>query len=262
MTDTGFTSEVASLPLQGRHLLVLGAAGEIGESLVAECMAMGAVVTAMSRSAERLETLRGRLVSDARLSARVDESFKPLVAALDTEADSDALRESASAASRPIDGVIASLGGWRQGAAVTATSLDGWREVLDQSLTAHFLAARALLPVLADRAGASYCFVNGGAALSPAPGAGPMCVSAAGQLMLMRALAVEHARAAVRVNALVLSTPVLSRSRPTGPASWLTAGGVGQYAARLASEEGASVRGHVIPLNSVRDLEWLPRVRA
>ena len=248
-----------SSPLQGRHLLVLGAAGEIGESLVAEAIARGATVTAMSRSDTRLDSLRERLALDTRLTPRIAMAFRPFVGELNTEADSDTLRQAMLNSGEPIDGVIASLGGWRQGTPVIATALGSWHETLAQSLTAHFLAARALLPLLAARAGSSYSFINGGAAISPVPGAGPMCVSAAAQLMLMRVLADELAHDVVRINALVLATPVLSRSRPSGPVTWLTAPGVGQYAARLASDEGVSLRGQIITLRDARDLEQLPR---
>lgn len=244
-------------PLDGRRVVVLGAAGEVGEALVQQTMRAGATVVAVSRSAVRLEHLRARLRQDARLAATVDAALLPYVADVGSESDSVRLANELRDDGEPVDGVIASLGGWRQGAAVTATSLEAWTEVFDQSLTAHFLGARALMPVLRPGPFATYTFINGGAALAPVRGAGPMCVSAAAQLMLMRALAVEHPRTLLRINALVLATPVLTRSRPTGPAHWLTADGVGRYAAYLASSLSPA-HGESIVLDHADAVRALP----
>ena len=38
----------------------------------------------------------------------------------------------------------------------------------------------------------------------------------------MRVLASEHRHEPIRINALVLGTPIISRSRPEGDADWLT----------------------------------------
>lgn len=121
------------------------------------------------------------------------------------------------AAAPGLDAVVASLGGWWRGSPLTAVDPDLWRTLLEGSLTAHFLAARAFLPLIADRPGASYTMINGGAATFPVPGAGPVSVAAAGQLMLKHVLASEHGDRAVRINALVLNSIIQTRSGPPRP---------------------------------------------
>jgi NAD(P)-dependent dehydrogenase (short-subunit alcohol dehydrogenase family) len=242
-------------PLAGRRVVVLGAAGEVGEGVVRRLRAFGAHVIAVSRAADRLARLERAAMLET--GGHGPGTLATQVGDVGREDGAMRLRETMAARHGPLDAVIASLGGWRQGPAVTDTPWDAWREALDQSLTAHVLAVRALLPVLADRAGASYTLINGGAALHPVPGAGAMCVSAAGQLMLAHVLAAEHRGRAVRVNTLVLSTPVRTRSRPVGREEWISADDAGTHAAYLASDAAAAVRGATVVLdhpNATRDL--------
>lgn len=240
------------LPLTGRRIVVLGAAGEVGEGLVRQLARHGAHVVAVSRSAERLAALHEALrdTSSGSITTHVGD--------VGHEESAMRLRDGLLARDEPFDAVVASLGGWRQGPPLTNTPLAAWHETLDQSLTAHFLAARALLPVIADREGASYTLINGGAALRAVPGAGAMCVSAAGQRMLAEALAVEHRERAVRVNALLLASFVRTRSRPTTPGETISADDVGTYAAYLASDAAREVHGATVVFEHPRALEGLP----
>jgi NAD(P)-dependent dehydrogenase (short-subunit alcohol dehydrogenase family) len=217
--------------------------------------AFGADVVAVSRARERLARLEQSITEQG---GRPHGTVTTQVGDVGHEPGAARLLRDLLADGRPFDAVVASIGGWRQGPGVTETPVETWREVLDQSLTPHFLAARALLPALADRAGATYTFVNGGGALHPVPGAGAICVSAAAQLMLAAVLASEYEGRAVRVNALVLGTPVRTRSRPAGPDGWISADEAGSYAAYLASDRARAVRGATVRLDHPRALDTLP----
>nr|MCU0633757.1 SDR family oxidoreductase [Gemmatimonadaceae bacterium] len=193
------------------RVLVAGGAGEVGEGLLRSLLRAGAAVVVPSRTRERLDQLRAVLMADGTLAAdaadrleliELDVSSEAGVARLVTH-----LRKGV-----PLHAAVASLGGWWQGAPLTAVSLSLWHALLDASLTAHFLLARAVLPLLADRPGASYTLINGAGGLQAVPGAGPISVSAAAQLMLKDVLAVEHRDRPVRINSLVLATPVRTRS--------------------------------------------------
>ncbi|HYW30917.1 MAG TPA: SDR family oxidoreductase [Gemmatimonas sp.] len=244
------------LPLAERTVVVLGAAGDVGEGLVRQLARLGAHVIGVSRSAERLERLQ-RALDESRTHEQ-DGSVTTVVGDVGHEDAAMALRDRLLTDHGAFDAVVASLGGWRQGPAVTDTPLAVWKEVLDQSLTAHFLAARALLPVIADRAGASYTMVNGGAALRAVPGAGAMCVSAAAQRMLAESLAAEHGGRAVRVNALLLNALVLTRTRPSAPMDTISADDVGIHAAYLASHAASHIDGATVVLDHPRVVRALP----
>ncbi len=85
----------------------------------------------------------------------------------------------------------------------------------------------------------SYTLINGGGALHPVPTAGPVSASAAAQLMLGSVLAAENKNFGVRVNNLVLATPIKTRSRPNGQPGWLTADDAGRYCLKLIEADTA-----------------------
>lgn len=236
--------------LDGKVALVAGGAGEVGEGIVRQFLRQGATVVVPSRSEEKLRNLCVRLHAPDALITEV----------ADVASEEDALRLRAKMEDEvgSLDHVVASLGGWWQGAPLTEVPLALWHSLLGDSLSAHFVVAKTFLPALTDREGGSYTLINGGGALRPVPGAGPVVVSAAAQLMLKDVLAAEHEESRVRVNSLVLATPVLTRSRPQGHPEWLSANDAGAYAAYLASST-ATERGETVVLSSRAQLPGVLR---
>lgn len=225
--------------LNGRVALVAGGAGAVGEGIVRSLLDAGATVVVPSRSAKRLRELRERLEEPERL--------------LTVEGDVGAaegavqVRDRVLADAGQLDAVVASVGGWWQGSHLVDTGPDTWHRVLDSNLTTHFAVARAFLPVLRDRPGASYLMIVGDAADHPVKGASLVTVTSAGVLGMFRSLVHEHSGTQVRINALYLG-PLITRDRPEGKPEWLTAAEVGTYASYLASDEGSMVSGSVLPL--------------
>lgn len=235
------------LSLNGKRILVAGGTGEVGEGVVRAMLQRGAIAIVSSRSEDRLDALRDRLGDLA------TDRLVTHVVNVGTEEGAAALRDWIAARVGSLDGVVASLGGWWQGQSLTRVSLELWNRLLDMGLTAHFILAKTFIPVLAERSGSSYTLINGAGGLSAVQKAGPISVSAAAQLMLKDVLAEENP--IVRINSLVLATPVRTRSRPDGPDSWLTADDAGTYAAYLASDQAIDVRGETIVF---RDRSQLP----
>ncbi len=228
--------------LRGKVTLVAGGAGEVGEGIVRVFLQSGATVVVPSRSEQRLADLRRRVAPTD------SDRLVTMVVSVGTHQGAVAVRDAIAHQVGPLDAVVASLGGWWQGKPLVDVPLDAWQRVLDGGLTTHFNVARTFLPLLADRPGASYTFINGGAAEFPAALAGPVSIVAAAQLMMKNVLAEEMQDRQVRINTLLLNTPILTRSRPQGEPEWLTANEAGLYAAYLASERGADVRGKTIRL--------------
>ncbi len=242
----------AMSPLGGKVALVLGGAGEVGEGITRALLAAGAIVAVSSRNNDRLSGLHDRL------PVEWDGRYVPIHGDVGTLTGVLAVRDRVEFVCGRLDIVVASLGGWWQKGPLIFSTLDDWNRVLANNLTPHYLAATALIPVINKRPGTSYVFISGAAADVPVPNSGLMSVSAHAELMLMRVLASEHRHEPVRINALVLGTPVVSRSRPDGDADWLTSEEVGQYVAWLVSER-SNARGQIIRFNSraqLADLRW------
>lgn len=228
---------------------VLGGAGEVGEGIVRRLLAEGWGVVVPSRGRGRVDALRERLgAGDDLVGIEVD---------VGTDDGAQAFADALASADGKLRAVVAALGGWWSGPRLVDVDPVTWRQILEGGVTAHFLAARALLPLLRDRAGASYTLINGSGGLAPVVGSGPVSVSAAGQLMLADALAAEHADDPVRINSLVIGTPVISRSRPRGRPGWLTADEVGAYQAWLCSDAARDVDGQRLVFDRAEELDAL-----
>jgi NAD(P)-dependent dehydrogenase (short-subunit alcohol dehydrogenase family) len=210
------------------NILVAGGAGEVGEGITRQLLNAGATVIVPSRSQDKLDQLKTQLQHPANLITKVAD-MSSLEAA-------EQLRDELKTELGQIDHVVASLGGWWQGQPLIHISLELWHTLINNSLTAHFIAAKTFIPFLQESKG-SYTLINGGGALHPVPTAGPISASAAGQLMFGNVLAAENKSLGVRVNNLVLATPVKTRSRPDGQPDWLTADDAGRYCLQLMQSD-------------------------
>lgn len=224
--------------LRGKTVLIFGGSGEVGEGITRQFLQAGANVIVPSRSAEKLTTLREHL-------GEMSANLQTIAADTSTEAGMLNLRDQIGR----VDHIVASLGGWWQGQPITAIHLELWQQLIDNSLTAHFLAAKTFLPQLADRA--SYTLINGGAALYPMPMVSPIAVSASAQLKLGEQMAVENQH--LRINSLVLATPILTRSRPEGQPGWLSADDAGRYCIYLTTDANKS-HGETIVFKNISQL--------
>jgi 3-oxoacyl-[acyl-carrier protein] reductase len=238
--------------LDGKKTLVIGGAGEVGEGIVRQFLNAGATVVVPSRSQYRLDELRQRLEGCA-LSRLITKQ-----AGCGTEAGAMDLYDFVLDELSELDVVVASIGGWWQGDSLLNVPLRLWNQLIENSLTAHFVAAKTFLPLLAEKDGGRYIMLNGGAALKVIPNAGPISVSAAAQLVLKDVLVEEMKESNVSINTLLISTPIITRSRDVHKPFWLTADEVGLYTAHLASGDLITVPGETIVLNSREELPVLP----
>jgi 3-oxoacyl-[acyl-carrier protein] reductase len=239
-------------PLTGKVALVLGGAGEVGEGIARALLAAGAIVAVASRDNDKLSAIHDRL------PVEWDGQYVPIHGDIGTPDGAVAVRERVEFVCRRLDAVIASLGTWWHKAPTIFSNLDDWTTVLQNNLTLHYLAATTFIPMINKREGSSYVFINSAAADVPVPNSGLISISAHAQLMLMRVLASEHRHEPVRVNSLVLGTPILTRTRPDGDPEWLTVEEVGRYVTWLVSDQ-SKTRGQIIRFNSraqLVDLSW------
>jgi 3-oxoacyl-[acyl-carrier protein] reductase len=221
--------------LAGRTVLVLGAAGQVGALVVDELHARGAHVLAVSRRRERLDALIARLQT----TGRSPGSVIPVTGALSDAAAAQRLRDDVlAAAPGTLDGVVASLGGWRAGVPLVDVTVEDWNRVLTDNLTSHFVAARTFLPVLADQGGGAYISISGPAGEIVRPGTGPVSTAVAGQRMLNAALKLETADTRVSVDEIVFSG---AARRP----GWVDAAHLGPRIAELVGTASTTARSQV-----------------
>jgi 3-oxoacyl-[acyl-carrier protein] reductase len=223
--------------------LIAGGTGTVGECVVRAFLRAGATVIVPSRSADKIASLREFLGdgTSRRLTALVGDIGDPRGA--------QTLRDQVVERFGRLDAVVASLGGtWEAKLPTIEVPVETWDEYHQSNLKAHFLAARAFLPVLADRPGSSYTFLGGLSALVPVPLYSPVAVNSAAQLMMARILMQEMKTTRVRINQ-VMCGYINTRAR-AGHArpEWITADEVGRFCAYLASSEGAMINGGILQL--------------
>ena len=173
--------------LEGRRILVTGAAAGIGRSTALLFAQEGASIALLDRDKENLHVVAEELGGWA---FPVDLT--------DDEAVTGAVGEAAAALSG-IDGVVNAAGIMFQGLASEVSSKD-WRRVIDINLTGTYNVISASIPWLIQEPSATVVTIASAAGLLPnAPGLTAYAASKGGVVALSKALAAELAPK-VRVN--------------------------------------------------------------
>lgn len=223
--------------IRGRRMLVVGGAGRVGRHIVRALLSFGAGVVVPSRDPKRLDDL-ARIASPGRPGA-----LEPIHGDMTDPGDARRMLGQMG----PVDGAVASLGGFVAAPSVLEAPRRDLAAVLENYLFAHHAVAQAVLPGMKSRGGA-YVLINGPLAFQPMmPGTGLVSVATAAQAMLARVLMVETAPSSVRVNELVIHS---SFGWGSDDQNTVTGADIGRYVAYLLSDQGAGVRSETIHLRS------------
>ncbi|MGL4630457.1 MAG: SDR family oxidoreductase [Leadbetterella sp.] len=217
--------------LTGKVAVVLGGTGGVGEGIVRAFLQADATVVVPSRSDAKLNDLATYL-SDITTGKLVTFS-----GSVNTEESALSLSNYLHQNYKSIDIVVASIGGWKQGFPVYSYPMKDWLEILNNGLTAHFLAIKTLIPMLHPETG-HYFHINGFGSEEVVPMAGPVTMTAAAQKSLILTLATEVNRTGIRVYELILG-PMKTRdrlSRSHGQPDWYYPEEIGQYIVKQAHE--------------------------
>jgi NAD(P)-dependent dehydrogenase (short-subunit alcohol dehydrogenase family) len=140
-----------------------------------------------------------------------------LVADVSDAAQCEAVIARAAAELGGLDGVVVNVG-TGMGRGLAGTDVDSWDKTFALNLRAHFVAAKAALPLMP--AGGSILFIGSVAGLQPGSRIPAYDASKAGLLGLSRHVAMEGSRKGVRSNVIVpglIDTPLgrmATRNRP------------------------------------------------
>ena len=210
------------------NLLVLGATGAIGSSVVAAAVATGRPVIAVARDADALAALRAR---------HADADIATLVASLASDGDAAALAVQVRALERPVSGAIAAICGDCGRGRLLDQPAEFLRRRLDEDLLPHLFAARHLLPLLAEQGHGGYVLIGGPGADQPWAGYGHRSVGAAALRMLARVLHDEARVFPVRVQLLAVDSPARTDANVRHACNaWPSAGSIARRAlARLST---------------------------
>jgi meso-butanediol dehydrogenase/(S,S)-butanediol dehydrogenase/diacetyl reductase len=97
--------------------------------------------------------------------------------------------------------VLANVAGIGVARLITEVPIDEWRDIIDVNLTGTFLLSQKAVPALLDTRGTIVNMASV-AGLRATPYNAAYCASKAGVIMLTKSMAIELAKAGVRVNAV------------------------------------------------------------
>ena len=192
--------------LEGRRILITGAASGIGLAIVKRFLEEGARIAMLDRDETRLNAALGPTSSAdsvVRLCADVCDASQVQAAvtgAIDALGGLDGVVNCAGVSLlRPFDQL----------------TVEEWNDIISVNLTGPFLVCHAALPALQAAGNATIVNVASGAGLQPIPNRVAYCSAKGGLVMFSKALAIDLAPSGIRVNALcpgLIDTPMVART--------------------------------------------------
>jgi 3-oxoacyl-[acyl-carrier protein] reductase len=229
--------------LEGKIAVIPGGTGGVGEGIVRMFLREGATAIVPSRSQEAIDRLRGYLAAEPL------DRLTTLIGHIGDPHDAARLRDEIIGRFGHVDAVVTSLGGtWGEKLKLVDVPMETWRGYWESNLTPHYVAARTFLPILADRAGASYTLVGGLSAVRTIPRYCVVGINSAAQLMMARILIEEMKGTRVRINQVMFGVIHTRARAATARAEWITADEVGAFCAYLASSEASMINGGILEL--------------
>jgi NAD(P)-dependent dehydrogenase (short-subunit alcohol dehydrogenase family) len=194
--------------LEGKVILISGAASDIGVAMASRCIAEGAAVVCADLDLDAAARTAQQLGSAA-LHARCDV----------TDIDSArAVIELTLSRFGRLDGYVHNAAApWHDGSVEDLDPAD-WHQEIDVSLTGAFLMSRFVVPAMRQSGGGSIVLVASQLGHVAAVRSVAYCAAKAGLIHLARLMAVDHAADGIRVNSLspgAVRTGRLLRSWPS-----------------------------------------------
>lgn len=211
-------------------VVVLGAAGVVGQGTVRSAVAAGRRVVAVGDSRGELAVLRN-LHPGADLALRA--------ATISTDADAGRLAAALRRDDRPIEGVIDAMAAGPGRGRLIDQPTDVLRKTLEADLLPHLSAARHLIPLLAEtKRGGSYVLIGGPGSEAAWLNYGCRSVAAAALRMLANVLHDEAQPLDVRVQMLLLETPIRGEACAAHQCpQWPNGDAIGERALQLIARE-------------------------
>lgn len=192
-----------ALPLAGRHAVVTGANGGIGEAICQQLASHGATVTLFGRKTAELAAVCDTLPGQGHGIVIADVT--------DHDAVVRAMAEAVTARG-PI-GVLVNNAGMASSAPFGKTSVSAWQTMIDVNLTGTYHCIHAALPGMLEAGWGRVVNVASTAGLIGYAYVAAYCAAKHGVIGLTRALALEVAKRGVTVNAVCpgyTDTPLLA----------------------------------------------------
>jgi len=220
--------------LAGRRIIVLGARGGLGRSVVERLQADGASVTAAD----------SRPPADAERHEDVDH--------ITVDALDEASVAAAFATSPPPAAVVNLIGGYTPPQSLPGLDIATLRQQLELNLVTAAIVTKHALPVLAGQGGGTIVHVSSRVAVQKGENGFAYSVSKLGVVRLVEAAAAEGRELGVRVNCImpsIIDTPANRAALPDAEhEQWPKPSELAAVLAFLVSDDAVLISGAAIPV--------------
>ena len=229
----------------GRVVLITGATGGLGASVVRTFADEGARLVLTARREQELTAI----TTDVGLDAD-----RVLIVPANITDVADVERVVGSALDRfgAIDVVVHVSGGFKGGISVSETDLEMWNFLINLNLSSAFLVARTVLPGMLARGHGKLIFISSKAGSQPVANEAAYAASKGGLEILVRDLAEETRRHGVNVNAVSPSTIDTPANRKANPQAdyrvWVQPESLAGVIHFLASDAARDIHGAIVPV--------------
>lgn len=227
----------------GRTVLATGGTGALGRAVVDAFLEAGdRVVVPWIVAAER----------DALAGDRAGEVESGRLVLVEADVAEAAGADAAVRAAGGTDVLVNGVGGFAGGTPVHETDLEEWDRMYRMNLRTAVAMSRAAAPSMIERGGGVILNVASQAAPARVETLGAYCASKAGVIVLTEILQKELGGHGIRVNAVSPTTIDTKANREAMPdadfSSWTAPARIAAVMRWLASDDGATVRGGIVPV--------------
>ena len=227
-------ADMTGRALAGRRIIVLGARGGLGRSVVERLQADGASVTAAD----------SRPPADAERHEDVDH--------ITVDALDEASVAAAFATSPPPAAVVNLIGGYTPPQSRPGLDIATLRQQLELNLVTAAIVTKHALPVLAGQGGGTIVHVSSRVAVQKGENGFAYSVSKLGVVRLVEAAAAEGRELGVRVNCImpsIIDTPANRAALPDAEhEQWPKPSELAAVLAFLVSDDAVLISGAAIPV--------------
>ena len=236
---------MSGLDLAGRCVLITGAAGNLGRSVVAAFVARGARLVLVDRDAQALRTAFGE-----------DDAQRICLAAdLLDAAQVNAAVAAAVARFGSVDTLCNLAGGFRMGEAVHETSEATLTFLWNLNVRTLLNMAHAVVPHMLAAGGGRIVNVGAFSAQRGVAAMGAYCAAKDSVARLTEAMSAELKGRGINVNCVlptIIDTPENRSAMPDAdPARWVAPADLANVIAFLASDDARAIHGAALPVTGL-----------
>ena len=224
--------------MEGRVVLITGANGGLGASVVQRFLDGGATVVGTARKIQPTDFSSPR--------------FTAITADLTNAADVSRMTGEVISRFGKIDALVHVMGGFAGGKTLAETDDATWMQMQNLNLSSAFYVTRAVVPHMRRAGSGRIVAVGSLTAVEPHAGLGAYVTSKAALVTLVRTLALENAAAGITANVVLpgtMDTPANRAAMPNADFSkWLKTPEVAEVTFWLASDSAGVVNGAAIPV--------------